>query len=282
MKTNAFIHKSGFFAFLIILLAAFSCNNLDSGTEFSAEDTDDMGAESLEESSNDDAEDLAMTALSSESAAGGKMAATDDRFACAVVTRTGTVDAGTVRIDFGDGCTDKRGRVRRGAIVIVFNGFWKVPGSSWSVSFDNYSVNDVKLDGVRVVTNITTDTLRRRFQVDLENGTATWPDGRISRRRLHHIREHECDLNNVLIRLIIWGTADGNHRNGRGYQIEILEPLIYSRECHDKGVIIPVKGVKLIKHGNRQITVDYGDGRCDNIVTLINVNGRTKDIRIGG
>ena len=102
----------------------------------------------------------------------------------------------------------------------------------------------------------------------------------MARRRLHHKREHEIE-NHILQRLIIYGTAEGNHRNGRGYIIEILEPLVYDRRCAAEGVIIPVKGKKLIKHGDRQITVDYGDGRCDNIVTLINKNGRTKEIRVG-
>lgn len=281
MKTNAFIYKSGLIA-LLILFSVVSCDTADTAPDFSAEDSDDVATEALDDSSNDDAEDLALTALSSEELSGGKIATVDDRFECAVVTRTGDKSGGTIRIDFGDGCTDQRGRVRRGAIVIVFNGEWQVAGSTWTVTFENYFINEVNLTGTRNVRNITTDPTRRRFQVDMEDGTATWPDGRIARRRLNHIREHELDASNVLLRLIIYGTAEGNHRNGRGYQIEILEPLIYDRACAAEGVFIPVKGKKLIKHGNRQITVDYGDGRCDNVVTLINVNGRTKDIRIGG
>jgi len=280
MKTNTFSYKTGLLA-LILLFTVVSCDNVDSTSDFSAEDSDDISTEAVDESSNDDAEDLALTAMTDPSASGGKLASVDDRFTCATVSRLGDKNAGTIRIDFGDGCTDPRGRVRRGAIVIVYVGVWSEAGSTWTVTFENYFVNDVSLAGARVVTNITTDTTRRRFQVDVEDGVATWPDGRIARRRLHHIREHERE-NNILARLIIYGTAEGNHRNGRGYQIEILEPLVYERSCAAEGVIIPVKGKKLIKHGNRQITVDYGDGRCDNIVTLINVNGHTKDIRIGG
>lgn len=282
MKTNAFFHKTGVIFFLILAFVVSSCNNMDTTSDFSAEDSDDASTETFDDSSNDDAEDLALTALTSEEASGGKLATIDDRFVCAVVTRTGDKNAGTIRIDFGDGCTDKRGRVRRGAIVIVFNGFWSSPGSTWSVSLENYFIDGVNLAGTRTVLNITTDTTRRRFQVDMEDGSSTWPDGRVARRRLHHIREHERNTSNILIRLIIYGTAEGNHRNGRGYYIEILEPLVYDRACAAEGVIIPVKGKKLIKHGNRQIIVDYGDGRCDNIVTLINSNGRTKDIRVGG
>ena len=42
-----------------------------------------------------------------------------------------------------------------------------------------------------------------------------------------------------------------------------------------------MKGVKFIKHGNRELTVDYGDGTCDNIVTLTNKNGRTVRYEVG-
>lgn len=282
MKTNAFFNKQGILAWLFLLLTAVACENADTASDFSAEDSDDVSTETLDDSSNDDAEDLALTALSSESLSGGKVESNDDRFECAVVTRTGDKTAGTIRIDFGGGCTDKRGRVRRGAILIDYQGVWSNAGAEWTVTFEDYFINDVNLSGIRKVKNITTDTTRRRFQVDLEDGEATWPDGRIARRRLHHIREHERNASNILIRLIIYGTAEGNHRNGRGYQIEILEPLVYERACAAEGVFIPVKGKKLIKHGNRQITVDYGDGTCDNVVTLININGRTKDIRIPG
>lgn len=285
MKTNEWNVKSNrrgltyFLSLLVMLMISVSsCDNNEA--DFSAEDTEDATTDVADDFSHDDAEDLGMTTLATGISEGGKIADSDDRFSCAEVTRTGDKDAGQVRIDFGDGCQDPRGRTRRGAIIIDYVGRWSEAGASWTMSFDNYSVNDVVLGGVRKVVNITTDTTRRRFQVDVEDGTATWPDGRIARRRVHHIREHERDGNNILMRLIIYGTSEGNNRHGRGYIIEILEPLIYDRRCAAEGVIIPVKGKKLIKHGNRQITVDYGDGRCDNIVTLINKNGRSKDIRV--
>lgn len=266
--------------FMVMLMLAACTANEDA--DFSAEDSDDATSDVVDDASQDDAEDLSMTALVTETSEGGKIAETDERLTCATITRTGDKASGVIRIDFGDGCKDKRGRTRRGAIVVTYTGYWAEAGSSWVMTFDNYFVDNVLLAGTRNVVNVTTDTLRRRFQVDMEDGVVTWPDGRIARRRVHHIREHERDNNNILMRLIIYGTAEGNHRNGRGYQIEILEPLIYTRECAAEGVFIPVQGVKLIKHGNRQITIDYGDGTCDNVVTLINVNGRKKDIRVIG
>jgi len=283
MKTNDVRHSKGFLALLfLVMLSISSCTNNDTTSDFSLEDSEDASTDVIDDFSHDDAEDIGMTALVSETSDGGKMTENDDRFQCANVTRTGDKSSGTIRIDFGDGCQDLRGRTRRGAIIITYSGQWAIPGSSWSMTFEDYFINDISLTGVRTVLNVTTDTTRLKFKVDVEDGTATWPDGRIARRRLHHFREHERNTSNILMRLIIYGTSEGNHRNGRGYQIEILEPLVYDRECAQEGVFIPVQGKKLIKHGNRQITVDYGDGRCDNVVTLINSNGRMKEIRVGG
>ena len=277
---NKELSKSVFPVLVGLLLVVSSCNNNETVSDFSAEDTDNVQSNLSDDFSNDDADDAGMTALVSETSGGGRIQETDDRFQCATVTRIGSKTEGSIRIDFGDGCTDKRGNVRKGAILVDYSGRWNLTGSSWKTHFEDYSVNGVLIAGTRSVANITTDSTLLTFTVDLEDGTATWPDGRVARRRLHHKREHEIE-NHILQRLIIYGTAEGNHRNGRGYIIEILEPLVYDRRCAAEGVIIPVKGKKLIKHGDRQITVDYGDGRCDNIVTLINKNGRTKEIRVG-
>ncbi len=283
MKTNEHSRRNGLLSvFFLVMLLVSGCANNETASEFSAEDSDDATSESIDDSSNDDAEDIGMTAVISETSEGGKIAESDVRFECAVVTRTGDKTAGVIRIDFGSGCKDKRGRTRKGVIVVTYTGAWKQAGSSSIMTFENYFVNDVQLAGTRSVLNITTDTTRLKFKVDVEDGTATWSDGRVATRRLHHIREHERNSNNILMRLIIYGTATGTNRNGRGYSIEILEPLVYDRKCASEGVFIPVKGKKLIKHGNRQLTVDYGDGTCDNVVTLININGRMKDIRVGG
>ncbi|HWA35059.1 MAG TPA: hypothetical protein VG737_13050, partial [Cyclobacteriaceae bacterium] len=70
--------------------------------------------------------------------------------------------------------------------------------------------------------------------------------------------------------------------SGEGYSIEILERLIYRRACAALGILIPSSGVKLIKSGDRELTVDYGDGSCDNFVTITNKNGRTIRYEVGG
>ena len=253
-----------------------SCNNDEATPDFSAEDTESAGSDAVEDTYFEDADDMMTDALEEDDAAnaGGKVS-TDERFSCASRERAGTKESGSLRIDFGSGCTDPRGNTRKGVIVVEHAGRWNEPGSVLNISYENYSVNGIGIEGNRKVTVLSVVDSTTTYDVVLTGGKITWPDGRVATREVNHKRERERHLNNLLNRLIIYGTAQGTFRNGRGYSIEILERLIYSHACLAQGVAIPVSGIKFIKHGDRELTVDYGDGTCDNIVTLTNKNGRT-------
>ncbi|HEY0744089.1 MAG TPA: hypothetical protein VGD40_21635 [Chryseosolibacter sp.] len=256
----------------VVFALGFSCSDeLENNGD--PEDNSLTQAEVQEDYYNDDTEELTLSAISSTDVSGGKLKDTEQRLQCAVVTRVGDESSGTITIDYGTGCTGERGNVRKGKLVIVYSGRWNVSGSQWTITSESYSINDVVLAGSRVVRNVSESDAVQAFEITMENTTLTFPDGAVARRTVHKRRELERDNNSILKRLIIYGTAEGNNRNGRGYFIEILEPLVYERACED--VFIPVSGKKLIKHGQREITVDYGNGECDNTVTITNKNGRT-------
>ncbi len=276
---NAAVKVLTLFVGLTISLLV-SCNKENAAPDFTAEETESTNSEAVESSYLDDADDLASVSLDGESVSGGKFSS-DERLACATVTRDGDNASGTVRVDFETGCTDPRGNVRLGAMIIVYKGRWNEAGAHWSITFDHYSVNGVGIEGKRdVMVTSATDSLITS-EVVFTDGRLTWPDGRVASREVHHKREHERHGNHLLDRLIIYGSAQGTDRNGRGYTIEILERLVYRRACAAQGVIIPVSGVKLIKHGDRELTIDYGDGTCDNFVTITNKNGRTIRYEVG-
>lgn len=269
---------------VIVALVGWVLVSCDPSNDFDDTTLDSQSAQldAVDDLYQDDADDLANITMSAEGSSGGKTA-TDSRLECATITRTGSNGVGTVVIDFGNGCTGPRGHVRKGRIVIDYNGRYSVPGSTWTTRFEDYFFDDVKIEGTRQVANITEPGSNVRvFEVRMENGVMTWPDGTEATRRIHRIRHEERNENHILDRLIIYGTAEGNHRNGRGFYIEILEPLVYDRLCYDSGILIPVDGKKLIKHGEREITVEYGDGTCDNIVTITNKAGRSWEYTVGG
>ena len=271
MKSNIHLLFIGLSLTLLV-----SCNNDETTPSFSSEDIEDANLDAIEDSYFDDGDDLVEEAFTSsdQDLSGGRVS-TDERLICATLTRTGTKSEGSLRVDFGDGCTGPRGNVRSGAIVVTHTGDWRNAGSKWTFEYENYFVNGVQLEGERTVTIISATDSLVVSNVTLVGGKITWPDGLVATREVKHRREHERHENHLLDRLIIYGTAQGNFRNGRGYSIEILERLIYRRACGAEGVIIPVSGVKLIKHGDRELTVDYGDGSCDNIVLLTNKDGQS-------
>ncbi|MEM8892347.1 MAG: hypothetical protein AAGD28_30490, partial [Bacteroidota bacterium] len=65
------------------------------------------------------------------------------------------------------------------------------------------------------------------------------------------------------------------------YEGDITSTLIYKRKCKRVGVFIAVEGTRLIKRsGKPDLTIDYGDGTCDHMVTLsANGQSRTVDVR---
>lgn len=273
---SPWVGKISFLTLALTLTLLVSCNNDETTPDFSAEEIEDANLDAIEDSYFDDGDDLITEAFTATDAdlSGGRVNS-DERLLCATITRSGSKAEGGLRVDFGTGCTDPRGNVRTGAIVVVHQGSWNEAGSKWTVSYEDYSINGIQMEGTRTVTVVSSSDSLTVYEVVLTGGQLTWPDGRVATREVNRRREHERNENNLLDRLIIYGTAQGTFRNGRGYSIEILERLIYRRACATEGVIIPVSGVKLIKHGDRELTVDYGDGTCDNVVILTNKNGRS-------
>lgn len=282
--TNARLRQSTFSLLSIGILFSIlvSCNSDDATSDFISADTESANLDTMDDSFFEDADNLVETALADADGenTGGKVSA-DERLACATVERSGTSESGSLKVDFGEGCVDPRGNERKGVILVERQGAWDVPGSYWTIHFMSYSINGIVIEGTRKVVVVSVTDTETTFDVTLEGGKITWPDGRTGTREVRRRRIHERGENHILDRLIIYGTAQGTLCNGRSYFIDILEPLIYDRACWAEGVIIPVQGKKFIKHGNRELTIDYGTGDCDNIVTLTNKNGKTVRHEVG-
>ena len=56
----------------------------------------------------------------------------------------------------------------------------------------------------------------------------------------------------------------------------ITNHLVYSRSCElNSKVFIPVSGTKHLMVDKKEVVIDYGDGSCDNTIT-VTINGKTK------
>ncbi|GAB1444784.1 hypothetical protein MASR2M41_04090 [Flammeovirgaceae bacterium] len=189
---------------------------------------------------------------------------------------------GVITIDFGSGCEDKKGDVRRGKIIITFDGRRFLPGSSYVTTFENYSINDIKIEGARTVTNVNGSVEEHpSFTIVIEGGKATWPDGTFATRESNRNREWIRASNPVNDEWHVTGNAAGTNRKGVSYTMEITEALVYKRECAiSNRIFMAVAGVKVLTTENRQKTIDYGDGNCDRTVTIL-INGVSKEMEVG-
>lgn len=193
------------------------------------------------------------------------------------------IPVGDITIDFNDGCTDNNGNIRKGKINVHFKGRRFRPNSMISITFENYEINGIKLNGVRTLTHLPSSTISQpQFQVELQNGSVEW-DGHVA------TREH-CFIGtwvrgtlgapgDDVLKVDQCSDADqaaiGVNRNGVHYRMFIEKELVYKRGCP-----MAVSGVKKFIEVNtgKEIVIDYGSGSCDAMIT-ITVNGNIHNVR---
>lgn len=288
--------KTKLFKISVVLITALvttiSCQDEE---RISTEDMQDISEEALTDSYFQDVDDMSAVAVQTPDDTefnGGRAQTTievnDSRFNCdgqpLLVTferlegSTVAIPKGRMTVDFGTGCTDGRQNIRKGKIIITFTGRRMQQGSTVVTTFENYSINDIALTGVRTRTNITPgEEEAPKFRVMLEDGKAVFPDGLEATRESDITWSWIRAANPADDQLIIdpSSTAEGTTRNGRNYEVSLLEELIYKRFCG-----LAVSGIKqYVVNNEKVITIDYGDGNCDREVT-ITVNGVTRNVSV--
>jgi len=268
-------------------------------------DTQNVNAESASSAYVSEGSDISTNAIAGISAtqyAGARadgevvnnLADRDDRFKCATVaiTRTGTKEnpAGVITITFDPSCSDKRGVKRSGTIVISYSGRRWMPGSYFSINA-NFFRNDVHVEGIdSVITKLSIDSTSLgylQFQSILTGGQVTFGDGKTITREHNITREWfraSVPMNDEW-HTLKGGEATGKCKNGNTYQMQITKDLVHKISCLQEKVFIPVSGTKIFivttSSETKEYDVDYGDGNCDNNIT-VTVNGKVKTITVNG
>jgi hypothetical protein len=265
----------------ILTISAFvlltSCKKTtDSPDQLTVSPQDDALAEQIySEVSNlaDEAYDINMGGLKSTDG--------DERLflgECATITHDTTVYPRELIIDFGEeNCLCNDGRYRRGKIIITYTGRYRMPGTVISHGFEDYYVNDNKIEGTKVVTNMgKNDSGHTYFVIEVvgviykanEGGTVSWN----SSREREWVEGEDTRIRRDDVYLIT-GTADGIRANGETWEKVIINALRVELNCR-----FIVSGTVQISPENRPVRLlDYGNGECDNIATVL-INGVTYTI----
>ena len=194
---------------------------------------------------------------------------------CAEVTKD-TVEQ-VITIDFGDGCECPNGVVKKGKIIIEYDGRMHEVGSFRKVTLEDFYIDSLHVEGVRTLTNVTEETNADNswsFNATIVGGKITLPDGSFATREADHARTVFLFEDWTESYATLDGSATGVLFNGNEYEISILETLIFKRGCRDGRIVQPVDGIKQIIVGDRTAVIDYGEGDCDNLVR-VDVNGNS-------
>ncbi len=268
------------FSFAAMLLAG--CD--DASTGIGADDSQSLNAEAFTDAYYQDVDDLSSTlSFAADNNFSGRSQGLDDRFCSAAKVefkRKISSDPDSLLVDFGaEGCTDNKGNTRTGKLVMIFSADRK---ASHTLIMSDFFINGKKVEGTRTVTRTSVTPITHT--ITLAGGKVTWPDGTFATRESAHTRVWNRTLGDPAAESMVikqGGTASGVNRNGKNYAVEMISDITFKFGCNSgtRRILLPVSGTKVIKVGEKTITVDFGDGTCDDKATVTS-NGETKEITL--
>ena len=172
-------------------------------------------------------------------------------------------------IDFGDGsCECPCGHTRSGKIHVSLSDWWRNEGSLREISFEDFTFDGNKIEGTKTILNKgLNDAGNMYFEKKLTDGKITYEDST----SMSWDCKKEAELieggSTFLFFDDVWsvtGSGSGVNLDGKSFTMTITSPLIYKNGC-----FYPVSGVVTIEtEGEDTKTIDYGNGECDNTITV--------------
>lgn len=186
-----------------------------------------------------------------------------------------------ITIDFGSGCTAKDGRTRKGKITVVYTGSLVISGNSATTTFDNYYLDNIKIEGTHKLSNTGTPD-KKSYTTQVINAKLSQSSGNYiqwnSEKMVTQVEGGSTPLIGADDAYNMTGSAGGSVQlNGKYFQwsTAITAPLTKRFSC-------PwiAKGTISLNKGNDAVAVlDYGSGTCDNKGSFT-VNGSIHEITL--
>ena len=230
------------------------------------EDIDELVSESMALSSN------SMSARSVNTASNkGPNGFKGDKYGdCATVVQDD--ENNTKTITFSEDCEGKLGQSRSGTIIIAYSETQGEAGSYRQVTYDDFYLNGVKIEGIRRTEIISIDEngskTMRTTEVD---GKMIYEDGTFKTKSSDMTRYTRVE-NDEKQYSSLSGSKSGVSTEGVNFSMEIIVPIKFVYDCFGEGQRkkgkVPVEGVKITNDGQQTITTDFGDGTCDTLVEV--------------
>jgi hypothetical protein len=176
----------------------------------------------------------------------------------------------TITFDNTVGC-DIKGVNYKGTINAVMSDRFKNSGAVINVTFDNFYVNNNRVEGEKTITNMGRNGDNKLvYKVVIKNGKITKSDGGIitfaATKNWTWLEGESTVWPNLSDD--VWqldGNAEGTNVDNNKYTVSTITPLRIELNCQWK--IVQGK-IKVVPEEGQDMTIDYGDGTCDNLATL--------------
>lgn len=184
----------------------------------------------------------------------------------------------TITIDFGDSCERLGRATKKGKIIIQQSAPMSEAGAERTMSFENFFIDAVGVSGSRHIVNNGPDatTGLYSFSKTAQNMTFTYSDGTTTTWSGTHVvtlTEGYATLTFIDNVWSITGSKTGTNRYGNDFTATITTPLIKRGDCR-----WIVSGEIQFNFENRQRTLNFGDGNCDQTGTLTRADGTTRTV----
>ena len=207
---------------------------------------------------------------------------------CATVVEDEEINTKT--ITFSEECEGKRGQVRSGTMIISYSSTRGEAGSFRQVTFDNFYLNGVKIEGTRRTEIQSIDESGSKTMITtVTDGKMIYEDGTFRTKSAAMTRYTHVE-NDEKLYSTLSGRKSGVSSEGVQFSMEITTPIKFVYDCNPEGQRkrgkIPVEGIQVSTDGDQTTTIDFGDGNCDTLVEVTK-DGEVetvylKDLKRGG
>lgn len=274
--------------FVAALFLLGACSEEDGTTAVEELSVEELTSEAVVDFAADDIDNIVMNNMEAINTSIGNVANFGERFNpyrgrdnCATITRDEA--AQTITVDFGEGCTSEDGIERSGRIEIHYTDRRNQPGAVITTTFVDFFVNGNQIEGTRTLTNISDGTaFQKAFEITVTGGKITFEDGTFRTFEASRTRTHEIEESSRELTITVEGQRSGVNREGESYSMVITTPLVFKNSCRQVGVRLAVSGVRQFTRGEASASIDYGDGTCDNEVTITRADGTVEVVTVNG
>jgi hypothetical protein len=273
--------------FVIGLLTLFACSKSDNNFLTEEEEgiiTNDAAVESVYESLNYETDYMTGSKESIDQIQGSEKAMGFwGRYLLQVgpeitVNPPGDEFPKTITIDYGEGLELVNGRIISGIVQIVVSAPPRTLNATRTITFDEFFIDSVNIDGSILKTCTDTTLYHREFTAESDLIFTFNDETYISRQaeRTTEITGFETPYDYSDDVFTITGFANSESSEGVSFSRVIAEPLIKPATCRfiTQGIVNFYKDESFIAELN------YGDGTCDDIA-VITKDGESRQITLG-